>query len=252
MSLFTDLYYAAVNGDAQLADPGDGNSIVVDRLPAVLTLQSAGPNETRILDAPPSAGLLLAIMSRGTDDIAVSVASGSGNFSGYTYYSHDQLLFQYGSFAVLHSFDAGDGFVWRSMGVMKSTGFATRDDTETLSGKTLLDSVLAGGVATKRLKLDTVTVAAAGTTQGTAALIPDAEGVTVRVIDASGVSGVRLPSVSNGGLMLLFNDSANSLVVYPSASQKINGDTPNSPITVAPKETKSFAPFSSALNWGAK
>jgi hypothetical protein len=76
-------------------------------------------------------------------------------------------------------------------------------------------------------------LSAAGTTQGTATTI----GVSINIITtvAAG-TGVILPNAGSlpGSRIIIFNQGANTLNIYPNSGSNIDGGTTNAPITLAP------------------
>ena len=74
------------------------------------------------------------------------------------------------------------------------------------------------------------TLAAAGTTQGTATSITAASNY-VGTVAAS--SGVILPTSQPGDEFLIYNGGANALTVYPHSGGKVNGLSTNSGFTLA-------------------
>jgi len=74
-------------------------------------------------------------------------------------------------------------------------------------------------------------VAAAGTTQAAATLLPARFN---QISTAAANSGVRLPSgVRSSGMVRARNDGANTVKVYPPVGGKINGGTANAAVTLA-------------------
>lgn len=76
---------------------------------------------------------------------------------------------------------------------------------------------------------DTGTLAAAGSNQGDAADISD----DVTVVSASdGAKGVKLPSAVGGEVYAIYNNTSNVLLLYPNASDTINGAGVNTAVYV--------------------
>ena len=80
----------------------------------------------------------------------------------------------------------------------------------------------AGGVAG--------TVSAAGTTQGTATALTASKNLVTTVAASSGVS---VPLAEIGDDILIYNDGANTLTVYPPTSGKINNAATNGGVSLA-------------------
>ena len=90
-----------------------------------------------------------------------------------------------------------------------------------------------------------VSVAAAGTNQGTgAALVEGFNNVTA----ADGTKGVTLPVAAAGQEVAGYNNSASNLLVYPNTSGTINGGSANASVTIAAHTKFSFI-GTSATNW---
>jgi hypothetical protein len=90
-------------------------------------------------------------------------------------------------------------------------------------------------------------ISAAGTTQGTATNMTK----TINNVTSSGGSatGVKLPSLTSttvGQLMLVKNNSANSINVYPASSQNIDNLANNTSVAVASGSGRTFAGVSSS------
>lgn len=91
--------------------------------------------------------------------------------------------------------------------------------------------VLRLGPSEANSQLGVGTVAAAGTTQGTAAALTGG-GVNV-VTGASGTNGVILPAMSVGQQVIVYNQSASALLLYPASGGSLEGGTTNASLSVA-------------------
>ena len=80
-------------------------------------------------------------------------------------------------------------------------------------------------------------VAAAGTTQGTATAITKTYNV---VTTASAGQGIKLPSATLGLVINIFNVSGNTIKVYPSSSETIDGGAADAPVEVVDDNGKEF------------
>ena len=114
----------------------------------------------------------------------------------------------------------------------------------------LTSELMAAGIAAlpaRMLGSDPVTVfAAAGTTQATATpLTSDFANVTT----VGSSAGVRLPAAIGQGLVVIINNGANVLSIYPATGEKINGLAANAAITAAPG--KCVMLFGDGNQWGA-
>ncbi|MCX8090598.1 MAG: hypothetical protein N3I86_06620 [Verrucomicrobiae bacterium] len=106
--------------------------------------------------------------------------------------------------------------------------------------------VLGGALFSVSPIFNTGTVAAAGTTQATAA--PLAYTVN-HVTGADSTKGVRLPSSRPGTLVVVYNaTAAQTLAVYPPTGGSINGGTTNAATTLAALTPGIFV-ATSATNW---
>lgn len=83
-----------------------------------------------------------------------------------------------------------------------------------------------------------VTVAAAGSIQGDAAVLT--AGAMNKVTGADGTVGVVLPTTAANVAVEVYNSSASNLKVYPFLGDNINGGTTNASVTVA---ARTFARF---------
>jgi len=94
------------------------------------------------------------------------------------------------------------------------------------------------GVADLRsgLSLGVQSIAAAGSSQGTATGIDAVSGGLVLVSASDGTKGVRLPALADvptGTTFLVMNTVAQTLEVYPASGDKFLPAADNAPITVA-------------------
>ena len=90
------------------------------------------------------------------------------------------------------------------------------------------------------------TLAAAGTTQGTAAAITSS---IVTVTGASGTNGVILPSAMPGDTVTIYSSAAtNALLVYPPSGAAINAASANAAYSHTAQTTHQFKCFS-ATSW---
>jgi hypothetical protein len=90
------------------------------------------------------------------------------------------------------------------------------------------------------------TVAAAGTTQGTAALIGSS---LVTVTGASGSNGVILPAGMPGDTVTIYSSAAtNALLVYPPVGAAINAAATNAAYSLTAQTSHQFKCFS-ATSW---
>jgi hypothetical protein len=90
------------------------------------------------------------------------------------------------------------------------------------------------GTITGAVNQPAATVAAAGTNQATAASV--AAGFT-RVTGADGAKGVKLPAAVAGATVMIVNGAAQPLLVYPNTSDKINGGTADTAVTMENSST---------------
>jgi hypothetical protein len=89
------------------------------------------------------------------------------------------------------------------------------------------------------------TVAAAGTTQGTAALIGSS---LVTVTGASGTNGVILPAGMPGDTVTIYSSAAtNALLVYPPVGGAINAAATNAAYSLTAQTAHQFKCFSAAI-----
>lgn len=111
----------------------------------------------------------------------------------------------------------------------------------TITSSTINSSVIGGTTpaavtgtditATGGLYIKSATVAAAGNSQGTAAAVSD--GFTL-VTGADSTKGVVLPPAVAGRVVIIKNNTAaQTLPIYPAASDAINAIAVNSPYTIA-------------------
>lgn len=84
------------------------------------------------------------------------------------------------------------------------------------------------------------TLAALGSTQGTAAPIVSAPGTLISVTGADTAVGVVLPASTAGARFEVFNNAAATLKIYPPSSGTLNGGSANAAVTVAAKSTTFF------------
>jgi hypothetical protein len=104
----------------------------------------------------------------------------------------------------------------------------TETATQTLQNKTLDTPAITNGVTH-----EVAAVVAAGTVQGDAAALAGA--VIYDVTAADGTKGVKLPAAATGKKIVVYNNSANALKVYPASGDDINDGTVDVHVTIAPK-----------------
>ena len=102
---------------------------------------------------------------------------------------------------------------------------------------------------TKKLVLPTVSIAAAGTTQGTATAMGNDAFVTVTAAD--GTKGVKLPEPTVGRICTVYNEHASSrLKVYPHSGGDINDGTTDAALLIDGKTIVLFQ-LMDANTWAA-
>jgi hypothetical protein len=129
-----------------------------------------------------------------------------------------------------------------SADTLKLIGGATIE-TDTINETTAGAGVTIDGVLLKDGAVSTGTpsigtVAAAGTTQGTATALTKS---LTYVTGADGTAGVILPASATGGIYTVYNaDASNVIRVYPGSGDDINDGTANVHVTIPPKAVGKF------------
>mgnify|MGYP003652797440 FL=1 len=100
--------------------------------------------------------------------------------------------------------------------------------TLTVTSVATTGSLNVGG---SRTSSTSATISAAGTTQsGATAMTTTYNVVTV----ALGNAGVRLPDTAAGLEILILNDTANNIKIYPNTSESIDGGAANAAVDLSP------------------
>lgn len=81
------------------------------------------------------------------------------------------------------------------------------------------------------------TVSAAGSTQGTATALTKTYNI---VSTASAAQGVVLPAATAGLIINIFNISGNTIKVYPTSTQTIDGGSANAPVELVTSNGSEF------------
>jgi len=103
-----------------------------------------------------------------------------------------------------------------------------------------LANAIAGGVST---------LTAAGTTLGTATIIPG-PGANVSIVSSSGL-GVKLPNCSPGSEVIVFNGAPNALFVYPfESTTSIGAGSAGAGFNITTKKTAIFKKLT-ATQWAS-
>jgi hypothetical protein len=108
-------------------------------------------------------------------------------------------------------------------------------------------SMFMGPVSEQVVGIDKVgTVAAAGSAQSSAAVLPLTP--SVLITSASGTNGVILPRIGKIEMNLFSNAATNAVLVYPPVGGTINGGTSNASVSLAARTYGSFSSLD-GLNW---
>jgi len=108
----------------------------------------------------------------------------------------------------------------------------------------LASSGLSGLTAQAILGSRSLTVTAAGTTQGTATALTSAVNVITTCTEAA--SGVLLPVNDLCDVIQVINATSSNLRVYPPSGGSFNGGTANIPYTMAPNSSEEFTQIGTA------
>lgn len=119
----------------------------------------------------------------------------------------------------------------------------TETATQTLQNKTLDNPAITNGVTH-----EVATAAAAGTVQGDATALAGA--VIYDVTAADGTKGVKLPAAATGKKVVVYNNSASNLKIYPASGDDINDGATDASVTLAAKTWATFEALD-AVTWAA-
>lgn len=210
------------NAGFEAADPGDANTIYVDRWGMMVPMVSGASAETRTLAQPVKAGLMVTLVldTDGGGDITVTVTG------GYNQAASTTIVFgTAGDLVTLMSIQVGSSFYWRVV-AQEGTGLTQTDVTAT-------------NLTASKVSITATAVNAAGSAIGNAANL--SYGVNI-VGAADNSKGVILPvATANAVVDVISTVNGKSLLIYPQVNSAIAGLAASAALTLGPTNTGAAA-----------
>ena len=214
-------------------DPGDAGTIYVDRQFGVTNVTTT-TDQTITLAQPKKAGLYHAVML-GTDggDLTLTVTGGYNQAAATSVTYGDA-----GDLVMFYSVKVGTSYYWR-VAFYEGTGLTIAE--KTVTALTATSASITGALTTSR-----GTIAAAGSTQADATVIPATlDNVNITGGDAS--KGAKLTAATVGRRIFVKNNANAVLKVYPDTGAAINELAENAAISMAAYTSAFFVADTTAL-----